>query len=132
MAAHLVGPIQLILIDDVYMRELNSSYREKDCTTDVLSFDLTASDAGIPGLDEISGEIYISLERARIQAEEQKVPLVEELARLLVHGLLHLAGYDHDTAQKLRLMEEETDRFLQTEGLLSVPRAQFDCPGRQC
>ena len=51
-----------------------------------LSFDLTASDAGIPGLDEISGEIYISLERARIQAEEQKVPFVEELARLLVHA----------------------------------------------
>ena len=117
------GPVQVILTDDVYMRELNATYRGKDQPTDVLSFDLEASAPDLPGVDKISGEIYISVERAEIQAAEQQTPLITEMARLLVHGLLHLAGYDHDTPERLRFMEQETDRFLQAIDLLSVPRA---------
>ena len=117
-AAHSVPePTQLILTDDAFIRRLNAAYRGKDMATDVLSFDLGADSP----LDAASvhGEIYISLERTRTQATEQGVTILEELARLLIHGLLHLAGYDHDTPERLHFMENETDRLRQETDLLA-------------
>ena len=101
--------VQLVLIDDDYMSDLNTIYRSKEGTTDVLSFDLGT----IPGQDN-SGEVYISLPQAQRQAAALCVPPLVELARLLVHGLLHLAGWVHDTPEQLAAMERETDRFLTT------------------
>ena len=115
-------PVQLILIGDAYMQSLNATYRGKGHTTDVLSFSLEIQNSDVPDLDAVGGEIYISLERTRVQAAEQAVTLVEELARLLVHGLLHLAGFDHGTPEKLQLIEQKTDILLQDVGLLSVLR----------
>ena len=123
------GPFQVIITDDAHMRRLNAEYGGVDRTTDVLSFDLSLNGCPrVPGMDIIVGEIYISLERARSQAVEQEVSLCEELARLFVHGLLHLAGFDHDTAVKLIAMERETDRFLQDADLHIVSQT-LDCPG---
>ena len=99
--------IRLVLIDDEYMDHLNATYRNKTATTDVLSFDL-GSTPGQPS----SGEIYISLDQSRRQAMALDVPPLEELARLLVHGLLHLAGWVHDTPAQLEAMERETEVFL--------------------
>ncbi|MDE2813265.1 MAG: rRNA maturation RNase YbeY [Gemmatimonadota bacterium] len=99
--------VQLVLTDDDYMSDLNTTYRSKEGTTDVLSFDLGT----IPGQDS-SGEVYISLPQAQRQAVALCVPPLVELARLLVHGLLHLAGWVHDTPEQLAAMERETDRFL--------------------
>lgn len=104
--------VQLVLIDDDYMSDLNTTYRSKEGTTDVLSFDLGT----IPGQDS-SGEVYISLPQAQRQAAALSVPPLEELARLLVHGLLHLAGWVHDTPEQLATMERETDHFLTTASL---------------
>ena len=104
--------VQLVLIDDDYMSDLNTTYRSKEGTTDVLSFDLGT----IPGQDS-SGEVYISLPQAQRQAAALSVPPLEELARLLVHGLLHLAGWVHDTPEQLAAMERETDHFLTTASL---------------
>ena len=104
--------VQLVLVDDDYMSDLNTTYRSKEGTTDVLSFDLGT----IPSQDR-SGEVYISLPQAQRQAAALSVPPLEELARLLVHGLLHLAGWTHDTPEKLAAMERETDRFLTTASL---------------
>ncbi len=101
--------VQLVLIDDDYMSDLNTIYRSKEGTTDVLSFDLGT----IPG-QHSSGEVYISLPQAQRQAAALCVPPLVELARLLVHGLLHLAGWVHDTPEQLAAMERETDRFLTT------------------
>ena len=99
--------VQLVLVDDDYMSNLNTIYRSKAGTTDVLSFDLGT----IPGQDS-SGEVYISLPQAQRQAATLSVPPLVELARLLVHGLLHLAGWVHDTPEQLAAMERETDHFL--------------------
>ena len=99
--------VQLVLIDDDYMSDLNTTYRSKEGTTDVLSFDLGT----IPGQDS-SGEVYISLPQAQRQAAALSIPPLVELARLLVHGLLHLAGWVHDTPEQLAAMERETDHFL--------------------
>ena len=104
--------VQLVLIDDDYMSDLNTTYRSKEGTTDVLSFDLGT----IPGQNS-SGEVYISLPQAQRQAAALSVPPLVELARLLVHGLLHLAGWVHDTPEQLDAMERETDHFLTTASL---------------
>ena len=104
--------VQLVLVVDDYMSDLNTTYRSKEGTTDVLSFDLGT----IPSQDS-SGEVYISLPQAQRQAAALSVPPLEELARLLVHGLLHLAGWTHDTPEQLAAMERETDRFLTTASL---------------
>ena len=99
--------ICLVLVDDDHMSQLNSIYRNKEGTTDVLSFDLGST----PGQTS-SGEIYISQAQAQRQALALAVPPFEELARLLVHGLLHLSGWVHDTPKQLRAMERETEVFL--------------------
>ena len=130
-AAHPLGlPVQVILADDAYLKQLNAAYRGKDETTDVLSFDLDAPD--LPTDEPVPSEVYISVERAAAQAAEQQVPIIEELARLLVHGLLHLAGFEHDTPDRLRHMEEETEEFLRAADLPPAPVArgcQDQAPG---
>ena len=120
----LAAPIQLIVADDAYLRQLNAAYRDRDEATDVLSFDLGAPD--LPEVEAVAAEIYISLERAAAQAAEQAVPVMEEMARLLVHGLLHLAGFEHDTPASLRRMEEETEVFLRTAEF-PLARETDDC-----
>jgi probable rRNA maturation factor len=113
------GELDLVLVDDAYMRHLNAAYRGKDRTTDVLSFDLRSEDGDLRAIrQEVAGEIYISLPQAQTQACQQQVPLLAELGRLLVHGLLHLAGFDHDAPAMLRIMVRETDRLLERAGLL--------------
>ncbi len=104
--------IQLVLINDDDMSNLNTTYRSKEGTTDVLSFDLGT----IPGQNS-SGEVYISLPQAQRQAAALSVSPLVELARLLVHGLLHLAGWIHDTPEQLDAMERETDHFLTAASL---------------
>lgn len=122
IAAHpLGGPVQLVIAGDRQLRRLNAAYLGKDRSTDVLSFNLDPGpEVQLSGALPLWGEIYISLARAQAQAEEQQVPLLTEMARLLVHGLLHLAGHDHDTAAGLRYMEGETERLLQGAGLLPL------------
>lgn len=111
------GRVQLILTDDAFIRQLNATYLDKDYATDVLSFDLGPTPS--PEADTAEGEIYISLDRAREQALEQNVDLLEEVGRLFAHGLLHLAGHDHENPEKLHFMENETDRLLQDSGFLA-------------
>ena len=106
------GDIDLILSDDSQLRQLNSTFRGIDRATDVLSFDYADSD-GPPqdpeSIEGVRGEIYISRERAASQASEIGIGELEEIGRLMVHALLHIAGFDHDTPKKLVFMESETD-----------------------
>ena len=77
-------------VSDARIRELNGRFRGIDKATDVLSFPESDKDEGL-------GEIAISVDRAAIQAEENTMTFDEEVAQLLLHGLLHLSGYDHET-----------------------------------
>jgi probable rRNA maturation factor len=95
----LEGNVGVIFVDDSYMTELNRKFREKTDSTDVLAFPL--KDGSQKGL---LGEVYISFDRARRQAKEYGEPLERELRRLVVHGLLHLAGYTH---RQMRTKQEE-------------------------
>jgi probable rRNA maturation factor len=84
------------------MTELNKFFRGKDSTTDVLSFphesdpaDVPVSAGGFP--ENFLGDIVISVEQAERQAKENKLPLENEIKQLILHGVLHLCGYDHET-----------------------------------
>ena len=91
------------------MRRLNRQYRGLDKTTDVLSFPLC--EAGVPQPGDALGDIVISIPRAAAQAEEYGVSFRNELLRLLLHGLLHLIGYDHEknAYQRQRMQRKEKE-----------------------
>lgn len=90
--------LSVAFVDDEEMRRLNLEYRGIDCTTDVLSFAFGEGTQVDMPLDApiILGDIIISIERAEAQAREYGHSLERELAFLLMHGLLHIVGYDHD------------------------------------
>ena len=90
-AVRLKGEVTVLLTTDPAIRKLNRQFRGKDKATDVLSFPAD----GI-GADEIAGDLAISVPTARKQAVEQGHPLATEIRVLILHGLLHLAGYDHE------------------------------------
>ena len=78
----------------------------------MLSFNYAESDTpprNLAAIEGVRGEIYISRDRASSQAAERNIDELEEIGRLMVHALLHIAGFDHDTREKLVFMESETD-----------------------
>jgi probable rRNA maturation factor len=96
----------VVLCSDYLIRKLNRQYRKKDKATDVLSFRL--------GDDDLLGEIYISPQRAKVQARRYGVAYEEELKRLLIHGLLHLMGYDHIKRTDRVIMEDKENAYFRT------------------
>src|SRR3989344_5552363 len=88
----------LQLIEAEKSQELNNTHRGKDKPTDALSFPLEEKALEKHGILPL-GDIFICLEVARRQADEQGIPTSQEMARLAVHGLLHLLGYDHETSE---------------------------------
>ncbi len=110
--------LSILLADDVTLRELNRRFRNLDRPTDVLSF---------PMDDPILlGDVAISLDRVRAQAPLYGVSEEEELLRLLVHGILHLAGYDHEKggpeAQRMMKRQEELVKRLMDKVLRTRDR----------
>ncbi len=101
--------ISIVLIGNERMREINFKYRGKKYVTDVLSFSYL-EDINI-SKELYLGEILINPEKAKIQAREYEVSLWQEITRLLVHGILHLLGYDHEVsekrARKMRKLEQK-------------------------
>ena len=109
--------ISLIMTSNEYIKNVNRDYRKKDTPTDVISFAYREEPfpQGDEEIEEL-GDIYISLERALEQSVEYEVTLKEEVKRLLIHGILHLIGYDHETSPK----DEETMRAKEDELFESV------------
>jgi probable rRNA maturation factor len=115
--------VSLVLADDEYIQVLNRQYRDKDCSTDVLSFALNEGEEPlmIDGPEEVLlGDIIISLETATRQAEEYGHSLERELAYLTVHGILHLLGYDHMTEDDKKEMRQEEEYVLSFLGITRV------------
>jgi probable rRNA maturation factor len=92
-AAGLEGEVSVFLTGDEHIRELNREFRKKNQPTDVLSFPAGES---VNGHRRMAGDIAISVETAARQADEFEHPLATELQVLVLHGLLHLGGYDHE------------------------------------
>jgi probable rRNA maturation factor len=103
----------ILITDDATVHELNRRYADEDKPTDVLSFSLREGEEFVSP-DEIQrlGEVIISLDTAKRQAEEAGRALEAEMAHLLVHGILHLLGYDHAEPDKERAMQEREEAIL--------------------
>ena len=94
---HRRSELSIALIGDYEMRPLNAKYRKKNRTTDVLSF--AVEDYPKAGT-KMLGDVVICVEQARRQAKERGTTLKSEMATLLIHGLLHLLGYDHERSTR--------------------------------
>ena len=98
--------VSVLLTDDREIQDLNRAYRGVDKPTDVLAFALDEAEDG--AVDPSLGDVVVSVERARAQAEGRRVTLDAELQLLVVHGTLHLLGYDHDEPEAARQMRNRT------------------------
>ncbi len=86
----------IVFVGDPAIRKLNQNFRDKDYATDVLSFPVQAESFETDDLRNL-GEIVISAERAAVQAKQNGLSFNNEIQQLILHGLLHLCGYDHET-----------------------------------
>ncbi|WP_395056200.1 rRNA maturation RNase YbeY [Flavobacterium sp.] len=99
------GEINYIFCDDDYLVEINQQYLDHDTLTDIISFDYSLG-------NEIHGDIYISIERVRENAEEFKVSFEEELKRVMIHGILHYCGYkDKSESDELVMRSKEDEKI---------------------
>lgn len=123
----LTGAVDVLLANDRTLRRLNREFRGKDKATDVLSFPAAEELAG-----EHAGDLAISLDTAARQASEHGHSLRDEVRVLLLHGLLHLSGMDHETDRgEMREREAELQRELRLpSGLITrVEGVAFDAKG---
>ena len=111
--------VDLLFVDNEAIREMNLEYRDKDSATDVLSFPMYEPDEEIDDEEEVLlGDIVISLERAQEQCEEYGHSLEREVMYLLVHGLLHLAGYYHMEEEDKKVMRAQEEKLLAQIGAI--------------
>jgi len=112
------GELSVVLLNDPAMRVLNLQFRGKDQPTDVLSFPQTPQKGGG---EQLIGDVVISLQTTTRQAKERSATLHGEIVRLLVHGILHLLGYDHELsryeAQRMEAKELMIIRHLSDAGI---------------
>jgi probable rRNA maturation factor len=101
--------LSIVICDDEFIHPLNRDYRAKDKPTDVLSFSQREGEFALVE-DNVLGDVIISIETAKKQAVDKDHSLNQEMKILLVHGILHLLGYDHiedDEAQAMQAKERE-------------------------
>lgn len=121
--------ISFVLTDDATIHQLNKDYRHKDRPTDVLAFAMREGEfAELAG--SALGDVIVSVPTARKQADERAIPVLDEVTMLLAHGLLHLLGWDHETAAKDRKMRAETDRLVQAAQPVAPKKRAAAAPKR--
>lgn len=99
------GEINYIFCDDEYLHKINLEYLDHDNLTDIISFDYSIG-------NEINGDVFISVERVRDNANDYEVPFETELKRVMVHGVLHYCGYKDKGEEDERLMRSKEDEKL--------------------
>lgn len=115
--------LSISLVDDRRIAKLNRKHRGKDSPTDVLSFPLYAEGAHhgqtLEGEqpERLLGDVVISVEMAQRQAAEYAAPLQNEINRLLIHGILHVLGHDHEKPKERAAMEAEERRLAAVIGM---------------
>lgn len=104
--------LSYIFCSDVYLLQVNRQFLNHDYFTDIITFDNSAGD----GL--IVGDIFISIDRVRENAGKFKVPFPDELHRVIIHGVLHLVGYNDKTAEDKEKMTLKEDFYLTKRGFI--------------
>jgi rRNA maturation RNase YbeY len=97
--------INYIFCSDEFLLTKNIEYLNHKTYTDIITFDTSDSDA-------IEGDIFISIDRIRDNAEKLKISFRDELARVMIHGVLHLIGYGDKEKEQIKLMREKEDSYL--------------------
>lgn len=112
--------VSCVLVDDERIHKINREYRHIDRSTDVISFAMEDNDQFyVEGMPRTLGDIFISVDHAKKQAEEYGHSLRREMCFLFTHGILHLLGYDHMTDEQEKEMFGLQDQIL---GALSIER----------
>lgn len=103
--------LSIVFVNNTVMQKLNHTYRQKDRPTNVLAFPQYATYDGEPEAPEILGDIVVALPTAALEAQASNQNLEEYVTYLLIHGLLHLLGYDHEGAavERQRMAQRERD-----------------------
>lgn len=101
-----LGNINIIFCSDNYILDVNVKYLGHDYFTDIITFDYCEKDI-------LSGDLFISIDTVRDNAEFYKTEFNDELNRVLVHGLLHLIGYDDHTPEEQKIMREKENYYLE-------------------
>lgn len=101
-----IGVLNYILTNDNILVQLNKEYLRHFTLTDIITFDLSEK------VGELSGDVYISVDRAKENAKEFKVSLKNELSRLMIHGVLHLMGYKDKSLEEREQMRAREEFYL--------------------
>ncbi|MBC2843881.1 rRNA maturation RNase YbeY [Winogradskyella flava] len=99
------GEINYIFCSDDYLHKINVEFLKHDTLTDIISFDYSVG-------KELHGDIYISVDRVKENAKEFNVKFDDELARVLIHGVLHYCGYKDKSDEEACLMQSKEDHYL--------------------
>ena len=101
-----IGNIAIIFCSDAYLLDVNRKYLGHDYFTDIITFDYCEG-------ERLSGDLFISVDSVRENAVEYGTEFANELNRVMVHGLLHLIGYDDHTEEDVKTMREKENQYLE-------------------
>jgi len=104
--SYTLGQINYIFCSDNFLLQTNVKYLKHDTFTDIITFDTSENS------NEISGDIFISIERVKENAKSYRVSFTNELHRVMIHGILHLLGYNDNTNDEKVIMREKEDYYL--------------------
>lgn len=102
-----IDNLSIVFVSDEYLYELNLKYLNHDYYTDIITFDYSTNSS-----KAINGELYISIDRAKDNAKKINVTVQAEVKRLIIHGLLHLCGYEDANTQAKQAMTQKEDFYL--------------------
>jgi len=102
----ITGEINYIFVDDIYLHKMNMEYLKHDTYTDVITFDYSVG-------NNLAADIYISVDRIKENSETYQIDFYNELARVMIHGVLHLMKYDDKTELERAEMRKQEDACLQ-------------------
>ena len=100
------GNLNVIFCSDDYLLQINKEFLQHDYYTDIITFDYTEGDI-------LSGELYISIDSFLANAQEYNQPQARELMRVVIHGFLHLMGFDDHTEEEQQIMHAKEDQALE-------------------
>ena len=106
-----IGNISIIFCSDNYVLHINQKYLQHDYFTDIITFDYCEG-------DRLSGDLFISVDSVRENSVEFGTEFKDELNRVIIHGLLHLVGYDDHTEKDIKLMRSKENYYLSLRELL--------------
>ena len=106
-----IGNISIIFCSDNYVLDINQKYLQHDYFTDIITFDYCEG-------DRLSGDLFISVDSVRENSVEFGTEFNDELNRVIIHGLLHLVGYDDHTEKDIKLMRSKENYYLSLRELL--------------